>query len=117
MKDAAERILKELCDNARRRNLKYLFTNPKTKTHYTTVKTAWKTACKLAEIVDLHFHDLRHTFGTRAADGGANLGDLQKVMGHALEHDDAICSCNGRGQAPSGQRGSGATGEGYQDDS
>ena len=44
---------------------------------------ASETACKLAEIVDLHFHDLRHTFGTRAADGGANLGDLQKVMGHA----------------------------------
>ena len=83
MNPVAEAALKELCDNAKRRNLEYLFTNQKTKTHYTTIKTAWNTACRLAGITNLHFHDLRHTFGTRAADGGANLGDLQKVMGHA----------------------------------
>jgi integrase len=46
------------------------------------VKNAWATACRLAEITDLHWHDLRHTFGTRAVDGGANFRDVQKVMGH-----------------------------------
>ena len=70
-------------DNARRRNWKYLFTNKPTKSHFTTIKTAWNFACNLVGIIDLHFHDLRHTFGTRAEDGGATLGDLQKVMGHA----------------------------------
>lgn len=83
LNDVAERELRELTGNARRRGWTYLFTNPKTKSYYTTIKTAWNTACRLAGITNLHFHDLRHTFGTRAADGGANLGDLQKVMGHA----------------------------------
>ncbi len=83
MNDVAERLLRELCDDARRRKHAYLFTNRKTRSHYTTIKTAWNFACELAGISDLHFHDLRHTFGTRAAAGGAALGDLQKVMGHA----------------------------------
>lgn len=79
----AERELRELTDNARRRGWQYLFTNSKTKTHYGSIKTAWNTACRLAGIEGLHFHDLRRTFGTRAADGGANLADLQKILGHA----------------------------------
>jgi integrase len=83
MNDPAERLLTELVADARRRGWRYLFTNSKTKSHFTTIKTAWNTACELADLVDLHFHDLRHTFGTRAAAGGAMLGDLQKVMGHS----------------------------------
>ena len=30
----------------------------------------------------LRFHDLRHTFGTQAIAGGANVHDLQRWMGH-----------------------------------
>jgi integrase len=46
------------------------------------IKTAWWTACRLAEINDLRFHDLRHTFDTRAADAGVPLSAIAKVMGH-----------------------------------
>ena len=50
------------------------------------VKTAFKNACRAARLVDLHFHDLRHTFGTRAADAGVPLGAVAAVMGHADIH-------------------------------
>jgi integrase len=50
------------------------------------LKTAFKGACRAAGIVDLHFHDLRHTFGTRAADAGVPLGAVAAVMGHADIH-------------------------------
>lgn len=45
----------------------FLFTNPKTGTKYTTIKTGWLTDCRIAGLSNLRFHDLRHTFGTRAA--------------------------------------------------
>jgi len=45
-------------------------------------KNAWNTACRKAGITNLRFHDLRHTFGTRAVDNGASIAAVQKVMGH-----------------------------------
>ena len=47
-----------------------------------TVKTAWWTACRRAGLTVLRFHDLRHTFGTRAADAGVLLNAIRDVMGH-----------------------------------
>lgn len=35
-----------------------------------------------AEIEDFHFHDLRHTFGSRMAASGCPLHKLQRLMGH-----------------------------------
>lgn len=32
--------------------------------------------------MNLRFHDLRHTFGTRAVDNGGALSSVQKIMGH-----------------------------------
>jgi integrase len=42
----------------------------------------YKKARQGAELRPLRFHDLRHTFGTQAIAGGANVHDLQKWMGH-----------------------------------
>jgi integrase len=42
----------------------------------------YKKAQQGAELRPLRFHDLRHTFGTQAIAGGANVHDLQKWMGH-----------------------------------
>ena len=39
-------------------------------------------ACKAAGISNLRVHDLRHTFGTRAADAGVPLTAIRDVMGH-----------------------------------
>ena len=67
---------------AQQKHHSYLFTNPKTQRPYTAIKTAWLTACKLAGITGLRFHDLRQTFGTRAADAGVPLPAIRDVMGH-----------------------------------
>jgi len=45
-------------------NSDFVFINPKTKKPYTDLKKAFGTACRMAGIRDLHWHDLRHTFGT-----------------------------------------------------
>lgn len=47
------------------------------------VRRAWLTACRLAGIVDLRFHDLRHTFATRLSVGGMDLAQIARILGHA----------------------------------
>ena len=64
----------------------WVFPNPKTGLPLTDVKTAFKEACRSAGIDDFLFHDLRHTFGTRATDGGAPITAVAAVMGHADIH-------------------------------
>ena len=76
-------ILRELVGKTRAKGYGYIFTNPMTRKPYTTLKTAWDTACKQAGITNLRIRDLRHTFGTRAADAGAPLRAIQEVMGHS----------------------------------
>jgi integrase len=64
----------------------FVFTNRKTGHYIADVKTAFESTCRAAGILDLHFHDLRHTFGTRAADAGVPIGAVAAVMGHADIH-------------------------------
>lgn len=66
-----------------KRESAYCFANPETGKPYTTIKTAWKAACEKAKIEGLRFHDLRHTFGTRAADAGVPIVAIAEVMGHS----------------------------------
>lgn len=47
------------------------------------VKRSFATACRLASISDLHFHDLRHTFATRLAQLNLPLTELARLLGHA----------------------------------
>ncbi len=64
-----------------RRNIRgdeYVFINPDTAKPYTDVKKAFETACRLAGIHNLHWHDLRHTFGTRLAEAG--VSDRRSVL-------------------------------------
>src|SRR5262245_23643652 len=82
MNDRAFKILNELVVKARAKGQEFLFINPKTDKPYTTIKTAWNTACRLAGIEGLRIHDLRHTFGTRAAAANVPLTALRDVMGH-----------------------------------
>jgi integrase len=61
----------------------YVFINPDTVKPYTDVKTAFGTACQLAGIENLHWHDLRHTFGTKLAEAGCSEATIADLMGHS----------------------------------
>lgn len=82
LNDITRRLLTDLVTRAQDRGNGYIFTNPRTGAQYVTIKTAWGNACRRAGIKDLRFHDLRHTFGTRAADAGVPLNAIRDVMGH-----------------------------------
>jgi integrase len=47
------------------------------------VRKRFKNAVKAAQVRDVRFHDLRHTFGTRMAAVGVPMRTLQEWMGHA----------------------------------
>jgi integrase len=42
----------------------------------------FRAALRLAKLEDFRFHDLRHTFGTRLAQKGADIFHISKLMGH-----------------------------------
>lgn len=65
------------------RGAEHVFINPKTGDAYTDLKNGFTKACELAGITDLHWHDLRHTFGTRLADGGTSEAVIRELMGHS----------------------------------
>jgi integrase len=43
----------------------------------------WESTVQAAELVDFHFHDLRHTFASRAIQRGAPLPELKHLLGHS----------------------------------
>jgi integrase len=59
----------------------FLFENLKTGKPITTIKTAWRKALRDAGMPYINFHCAgRHTFGTRAIDGGAPISAVKEVM-------------------------------------
>lgn len=60
----------------------YVFVNPKTGKPYTEVKKGFAKARELANIKNLHWHDLRHTSGTRMAEAGFSEATIGELMGH-----------------------------------
>ena len=48
-----------------------------------SVKTAWRAACRRAGISDLRFHDLRHEAASRFVEGGWPLHHVQEMLGHS----------------------------------
>jgi integrase len=60
----------------------FVFMNSRTGVQLTDVKHGFKSACRDAGVLDLNFHDLRHTFGTRLADAGVDIVKIAELMGH-----------------------------------
>lgn len=46
-------------------------------------KRSFKTACTNAQIEDLRFHDLRHTFATRLSEAGMTSDLIARLLGHS----------------------------------
>lgn len=62
---------------------KYVFTNPYTGTKYNDIKKGFKSICKLANVENLRFHDLRHTGATRMVAAGVPLPVVKQILNHA----------------------------------
>jgi len=56
---------------------------PGVKIDGSALRRRFEAARKRAKLPPLRFHDLRHTFGTLAVDGGASLVQVQAWMGHS----------------------------------
>ena len=75
------KTLNELCKGKTGND--YIFENPKTGKPVTEIKTAFKTACRIAGIEGLVWHDLRATFGTRLGEAGFDAFTIADLMGHS----------------------------------
>lgn len=73
------RLLEEL------KNLKkpeFVFPNPKTNKPFRSIRHSFENACRRANIHDLRFHDLRHTFACRMIQNGCDIETLRDLLGH-----------------------------------
>jgi integrase len=50
----------------------------------------WEATCKAADIVDLHFHDIRGTTVTMLAEAGCTLPEIVSITGHTLRRAQDI---------------------------
>ncbi len=48
----------------------------------TKFQHSWETACRIASLDDMHFHDLRATFCTRLIEAGMPIEQVAKLSGH-----------------------------------
>ncbi len=62
---------------------RFVFQNAKTGVNSSDVKTSFTGACRDAGLDNLTFHDLRHTWSTRAAECGVPESVRRDILGHA----------------------------------
>jgi integrase len=60
----------------------FVFPSARAAEHRVNLKGAWKAICKAAGIVGLRPHDLRHSFASQLASGGASLPLIGALLGH-----------------------------------
>jgi integrase len=60
----------------------YVFPSTATK-HRVELKNGWQVICKAANIQGLRVHDLRHSFASQLASGGASLPLIGALLGHS----------------------------------
>ena len=78
--DRVKPILWNLCE--KKKADEFVFVNPKTKKPYTDVKRSFGTACDLADLRNVEWHDLRATFCTRLDIAGYDAFTIKALMGH-----------------------------------
>ena len=60
----------------------FVFSNSRTGVNIDSIKTGWRNACEDAGLVNLRFHDTRHTFATRLRANGVHEWDIRDLLGH-----------------------------------
>lgn len=81
MSKKVKSLLESLNDDAT--NTEYVFRSIRTGLKITEIKRGFTSACTGAEIDNLTFHDLRHTWSTRAADCGVIHAVRRDILGHS----------------------------------
>jgi integrase len=61
----------------------YVFPGSGETGHIVEIKKAWRRICKDAGIANLRIHDLRHSFASQLASGGASLPLIGALLGHS----------------------------------
>jgi integrase len=61
----------------------YVFPGGGDSGHVVQIKRAWRRLCKAAGISGLRIHDLRHSFASQLASGGASLPLIGALLGHS----------------------------------
>jgi integrase len=61
----------------------WVFPSDSSTGHVVELARAWRTICKAADIQGLRVHDLRHSFASQLASGGASLPLIGALLGHA----------------------------------
>ena len=61
----------------------HVFLDPANDKPMKDVKTAFRSACRRAEIKGVRFHDLRHTAASRMVEAGVDLVTVSKILGHS----------------------------------
>ena len=81
MSQRVQAILKMLIEDAT--TGEYIFTSSKTRSRFNDIKKGFVSACQDAGIVNLTFHDLRHTWSSRAAEMGVPEHVRRDILGHS----------------------------------
>jgi integrase len=61
----------------------YVFPGTGAVGHRQNIKRDWRALCKAAKIAGLRVHDLRHSFASQLASGGASLPLIGALLGHS----------------------------------
>ena len=61
----------------------YVFPGKGASGHYCELKGVWRKLCREAGIAGLRVHDLRHSFASELASGGASLPLIGALLGHS----------------------------------
>lgn len=86
----AQEVLQLLRERRDRTSGPWVFPNPATGKPYASCYSAWDAARKKANLPTLRMHDLRHTFASMMLDGGADIVDVQKALGHTQLKTTAV---------------------------
>jgi integrase len=82
----ARQLLSDIAEQTGKRHALPTFVFPSALSgsgHRTHVKRDWRQLCRAAGITGLRVHDLRHSFASQLASGGASLPLIGALLGHA----------------------------------